>query len=135
MGTDERPEPNAESGSSTSPARGDIVDTFWDIPPISFDENDGGIAQGDNGTGTVAGGVQSVFPSFDEVLEWPTASAAYRNFCGALDWFSLSVGGVGVSRGGVEFVPVDAGPVCGRDAVVRFGRRCLFALPQGVGDE
>ena len=61
--------------------------------------------------------------------------AAYRNFCGALDWFSLSVGGVGVSRGGVEFVPVDAGPVCGRDAVVRFGRRCLFALPQGVGDE
>ena len=60
---------------------------------------------------------------------------AYRNFCGALDWFSLSVGGVGVSRGGVEFVPVDAGPVCGRDAVVRFGRRCLFALPQGVGDE
>lgn len=69
MGTDERPEPNAESGPSTSPARGDIVDTFWDIPPISFDENDGGIAQGDNGTGTVAGGVQSVFPSFDEVLE------------------------------------------------------------------
>lgn len=62
-------------------------------------------------------------------------NAAYRNFCGALDWFSLSVGGVGVSRGGVEFVPVDAGPVCGRDAVVRFGRRCLFALPQGVGDE
>ena len=61
--------------------------------------------------------------------------SAYRNFCGALDWFSLSVGGVGVSRGGVEFVPVDAGPVCGRDAVVRFGRRCLFALPQGVGDE
>ena len=60
---------------------------------------------------------------------------AYRNFCGALDWFSLSVGGVGVSRGGVEFVPVDAGPVCGRDAVVRFGRRCLIALPQGVGDE
>ena len=76
MGTDERPEPNAESGSSASPARGDIVDTSWDIPPISFDENDGGIAQGDNGTGTVAGGVQSVFPSFDEVLEWPTASAA-----------------------------------------------------------
>ena len=65
-----------------------------------------------------------------ESQEW-----AYRNFCGALDWFSLSVGGVGVSRGGVEFVPVDAGPVCGRDAVVRFGRRCLFALPQGVGDE
>ena len=63
------------------------------------------------------------------------AYRAYRNFCGALDWFSLSVGGVGVSRGGVEFVPVDAGPVCGRDAVVRFGRRCLFALPQGVGDE
>ena len=48
MGTDERPEPNAESGSSASPARGDIVDTSWDIPPISFDENDGGIAQGDN---------------------------------------------------------------------------------------
>lgn len=64
-----------------------------------------------------------------------TGKRAYRNFCGALDWFSLSVGGVGVSRGGVEFVPVDAGPVCGRDAVVRFGRRCLFALPQGVGDE
>ena len=77
MGTDERPEPNAESGSSTSPARGDIVDTFWDIPPISFDENDGGIAQGDNGTGTVAGGVQSVFPSFDEVLEWPTAPMTF----------------------------------------------------------
>lgn len=66
---------------------------------------------------------------------FPHNIAAYRNFCGALDWFSLSVGGVGVSRGGVEFVPVDAGPVCGRDAVVRFGRRCLFALPQGVGDE
>lgn len=66
---------------------------------------------------------------------WLFAVWAYRNFCGALDWFSLSVGGVGVSRGGVEFVPVDAGPVCGRDAVVRFGRRCLFALPQGVGDE
>ena len=67
--------------------------------------------------------------------EGGTLIMAYRNFCGALDWFSLSVGGVGVSRGGVEFVPVDAGPVCGRDAVVRFGRRCLFALPQGVGDE
>lgn len=67
--------------------------------------------------------------------EKPAGIGAYRNFCGALDWFSLSVGGVGVSRGGVEFVPVDAGPVCGRDAVVRFGRRCLFALPQGVGDE
>ena len=64
-----------------------------------------------------------------------TGKRAYRNFCGVLDWFSLSVGGVGVSRGGVEFVPVDAGPVCGRDAVVRFGRRCLFALSQGVGDE
>ena len=36
---------------------------------------------------------------------------AYRNFCGVLDWFSLSVGGVGVSRGGVELVPVDAGAV------------------------
>ena len=73
----------------------------------------------------------------DRVEYTPASSGkgAYRNFCGALDWFSLSVGGVGVSRGGVEFVPVDAGPVCGRDAVVRFGRRCLFALPQGVGDE
>ena len=69
------------------------------------------------------------------VLEATWLIGAYRNFCGVLDWFSLSVGGVGVSRGGVEFVPVDAGPVCGRDAVVRFGRRCLFALPQGVGDE
>ena len=74
------------------------------------------------------------------ISKWESEKAypemeAYRNFCGALDWFSLSVGGVGVSRGGVEFVPVDAGPVCGRDAVVRFGRRCLFALPQGVGDE
>ena len=77
MGTDERPEPNAESGSSTSPARGDIVDTCWDIPPISFDENDGGIAQGDgNSTGAVADGSQSAFPSFDEVMEWPAASAA-----------------------------------------------------------
>ena len=76
MGTDERPEPNAESGSSTSPAHGDIVDTCWDIPPISFDENDGGIAQGDNGTGTVADGSQSAFPSFDEVMEWPAAGAA-----------------------------------------------------------
>ena len=71
----------------------------------------------------------------DNTAEFLLNKVAYRNFCGALDWFSLSVGGVGVSRGGVEFVPVDAGPVCGRDAVVRFGRRCLFALPQGVGDE
>lgn len=71
----------------------------------------------------------------DGKLQTALQDPAYRNFCGALDWFSLSVGGVGVSRGGVEFVPVDAGPVCGRDAVVRFGRRCLFALPQGVGDE
>ena len=77
MGTDERPEPNAESGSSTSPAHGDIVDTCWDIPPISFDENDGGIAQGDgNSTDAVADGSQSAFPSFDEVMEWPAASAA-----------------------------------------------------------
>ena len=77
MGTDERPEPNAESGPSTSPARGDIVDTFWDIPPISFDENVGSAAPGDgNSTGAVADGSQSAFPSFDEVLEWPTASAA-----------------------------------------------------------
>lgn len=77
MGTDERPEPNAESGSSTSPARGDIVDTFWDIPPISFDENDGGIAQGDgNSTGAVADSSRSAFPSFDEVLGWPAAGAA-----------------------------------------------------------
>lgn len=77
MGTDERPEPNAESGSSTSPAHGDIVDTCWDIPPISFDENDGGIAQGDgNSTGAVADGSQSAFPSFDEVMEWPAAGAA-----------------------------------------------------------
>ena len=77
MGADERPEPNAESGSSTSPARGDIVDTCWDIPPISFDENAGSAAQGDgNSTGAVADGSQSAFPSFDEVMEWPAASAA-----------------------------------------------------------
>lgn len=79
MGTDERPEPNAESGSSTSssPARGDIVDTFWNIPPISFDENAGSAASGDgNSTGAVADGSQSAFPSFDEVLEWPAAGAA-----------------------------------------------------------
>lgn len=82
--------------------------------------------------GTVVfGGAVEVVPGDPGSVE----HRAYRNFCGALDWFSLSVGGVGVSRGGVEFVPVDAGPVCGRDAVVRFGRRCLFALPQGVGDE
>ena len=53
----------------------------------------------------------------DNTAEFLLNKVAYRNFCGALDWFSLSVGGVGVSRGGVEFVPVDAGPVCGRDAV------------------
>ena len=77
MGTDERPEPNAESGSSTSPARGDIVDTCWDIPPISFDENAGSAAPGDgNSTGAVADGSQSAFPSFDEVMEWPAAGAA-----------------------------------------------------------
>lgn len=79
MGTDERPEPNAESGSSTSssPARGDIVDTFWDIPLISFDENAGSAAPGDgNSTDAVADGSQSAFPSFDEVLEWPAAGAA-----------------------------------------------------------
>lgn len=77
MGTDERPEPNAESGSSTSPARGDIVDTCWDIPPISFDENDGSVAPGDgNSTGAVADGSQFAFPSFDEVMEWPAAGAA-----------------------------------------------------------
>ena len=79
MGTDERPEPNAESGSSTSssPARGDIVDTFWDIPPISFDENVGSAAPGDgNSTGAVADGSQSAVPGFDEVLEWPAAGAA-----------------------------------------------------------
>ena len=35
-----------------------------------------------------------------------SGQSAYRNFCGALDWFSLSVGGVGVSRGGVEFGPI-----------------------------
>lgn len=77
MGADERPEPNAESGSSTSPARGDIVDTCWDIPPISFDENAGSAAPGDgNSTGAVADGSQSAFPSFDEVMEWPAAGAA-----------------------------------------------------------
>ncbi|MDB6766574.1 hypothetical protein PMS04_00035 [Bifidobacterium longum] len=79
MGTDERPKPNAESGSSTSssPARGDIVDTFWDIPPISFDENVGSAAPGDgNSTGAVADGSQSAVPGFDEVLEWPAAGAA-----------------------------------------------------------
>ena len=77
MGTDERPEPNAESGSSTSPAHGDIVETCWDIPPISFDENEGSAASGDgNSTGAVADGSQSAFPSFDEVMEWPAASAA-----------------------------------------------------------
>ena len=77
MGTDERPEPNAESGSSTSPAHGDIVDTCWDIPPISFDENAGSAASGDgNSTGAVADGSQFAFPSFDEVMEWPAAGAA-----------------------------------------------------------
>lgn len=82
-------------------------------------------------------GQQVEYIPLDDLVLWTEnpRDPAYRNFCGALDWFSLSVGGVGVSRGGVEFVPVDAGPVCGRDAVVRFGRRCLFALPQGVGDE
>ena len=81
------------------------------------------------------GSAQLSDEAFEEMPFRGIGIMAYRNFCGALDWFSLSVGGVGVSRGGVEFVPVDAGPVCGRDAVVRFGRRCLFALPQGVGDE
>lgn len=77
MGTDERPEPNAESGSSTSPARGDIVDTCWDIPPISFVDNAGSAASGDgNSTGVVADGSQFAFPSFDEVMEWPAAGAA-----------------------------------------------------------
>lgn len=77
MGTDERPEPNAESGSSTSPARGDIVDTCWDIPPISFVDNAGSAASGDgNSTGAVADGSQFAFPSFDEVMEWPAAGAA-----------------------------------------------------------
>lgn len=77
MGTDERPEPNAESGSSTSPARGDIVDTCWDIPPISFVDNAGSAASGDgNSTSAVADGSQFAFPSFDEVMEWPAAGAA-----------------------------------------------------------
>ncbi|MGJ0592773.1 hypothetical protein ACR74G_08955 [Bifidobacterium longum subsp. infantis] len=77
MRTDERPEPNAESGSSTSPAHGDIVDTCWDIPPISFDENAGSVAPGDgNSTGAVADGSQFAFPSFDEVMECPAAGAA-----------------------------------------------------------
>ena len=77
MGADERPEPNAESGSSTSPARGDIVDTCWDIPPISFVDNAGSAASGDgNSTGAVADGFQFAFPSFDEVMEWPAAGAA-----------------------------------------------------------
>lgn len=77
MGTDERPELNAESGSSTSPAHGDIVDTCWDIPPISFVDNAGSAASGDgNSTGAVADGSQSAFPSFDEVMEWPAAGAA-----------------------------------------------------------
>lgn len=89
-----------------------------DVPPLFFGK----------------GGAVNITKTKEYALAQAHA-AAYRNFCGALDWFSLSVGGVGVSRGGVEFVPVDAGPVCGRDAVVRFGRRCLFALPQGVGDE
>ena len=80
-------------------------------------------------------GFEAKYPNITITGQYDPDNVAYRNFCGALDWFSLSVGGVGVSRGGVEFVPVDAGPVCGRDAVVRFGRRCLFALPQGVGDE
>ena len=77
MGTDERPELNAESGSSTSPAHGDIVDTCWDIPPISFVDNAGNAASGDgNSTGAVADGFQFAFPSFDEVMEWPAAGAA-----------------------------------------------------------
>lgn len=77
MGTDERPEPNAESGSSSSPAHGDIVDTCWDIPPISFVDNAGSAAPGDgNSTGAVADGSQFAFPSFDEVMEWPAAGAA-----------------------------------------------------------
>lgn len=77
MGTDERPELNAESGSSTSPAHGDIVDTCWDIPPISFVDNAGNAASGDgNSTGAVADGSQFAFPSFDEVMEWPAAGAA-----------------------------------------------------------
>lgn len=77
MGTDERPELNAESGSSSSPAHGDIVDTCWDIPPISFVDNAGSAASGDgNSTGAVADGSQFAFPSFDEVMEWPAAGAA-----------------------------------------------------------
>ena len=77
MGTDERPELNAESGSSSSPAHGDIVDTCWDIPPISFVDNAGSAASGDgNSTGAVADGFQFAFPSFNEVMEWPAAGAA-----------------------------------------------------------
>lgn len=79
MGTDERPELNAESGSSSSssPAHGDIVDTCWDIPTISFVDNAGSAASGDgNSTGAVADGSQFAFPSFDEVMEWPAAGAA-----------------------------------------------------------
>ena len=70
MGTDERPEPNAESGSSTSPARGDIVDTFWDIPPISFNENAGSAAPGDgNSTGAVAANTDGGASPFSDAAE------------------------------------------------------------------
>ena len=56
-------------------------------------------------------------------------------FCGALGLVLVSVRSIGVSRAGVEFVPLDTGVVCGRGVVVRFGRRCVFVLPWVVGNE
>lgn len=78
MGSEEHPELNAD-GSPKEQAPRDIVDTFWDIPPISF-------ADGLN-AGTVSSSSDSapklnqtptppVVPSFEEILHWPSTGTS-----------------------------------------------------------
>ncbi|NMM98783.1 hypothetical protein [Bifidobacterium olomucense] len=92
MGTEGRPEPKLDAGSPATPASGDIVDTFWDIPPIEFPSESGnagasattdseaqstlkGLHDGTNALNVDENAGLS-FPSFDDVLQWPTANSS-----------------------------------------------------------
>ena len=78
MGSEEHPELNAD-GSPKEQAPRDIVDTFWDIPPISFaDGLNAGTVSSSSGSAPKLNQTPTppVVPSFEEILHWPSTGTS-----------------------------------------------------------